>query len=88
MTPWLSKVQLIDRRRLSTTRRQAEKVISLHIPELYAIVRGKVCKRVEFGLCWRIRRLVGGHLLPTMAKTKKDESLPYSGPSFFRLLLA
>jgi len=27
----------------------ANKVISLHIPELYAIVRGKVGKKVELG---------------------------------------
>jgi hypothetical protein len=28
------------------------KVISLHLPELYSIVRGKVGKTVEFGLSW------------------------------------
>jgi IS5 family transposase len=50
----------------------AEKVISLHIPELYAIVRGKVGKKVEFGLSWGIRRLAGGYLLATMAKTKNE----------------
>lgn len=50
----------------------AEKVISLHIPELYAIVRGKVGKKVEFGLNWGIRRLAGGYLLATLAKTKSE----------------
>jgi len=48
------------------------KVISLHIPELYSIVRGKVGKTVEFGLCWGIRRLRGGFLLATLAQ-KRDE---------------
>lgn len=50
----------------------AGKVISLHIPELYAIVRGKVGKTVEFGLNWGIRRLAGGYLLATVAKTKTE----------------
>jgi hypothetical protein len=50
----------------------AEKVISLHVPELYSIVRGKVGKKVEFGLSWGIRRLKGGYLLATLATTKKE----------------
>jgi len=50
----------------------ANKVISLHIPELYSIVRGKVGKTVEFGLSWGIRRLRGGFLLATLATTKKE----------------
>ena len=33
------------------------KIISLHIPQLYSIVRGKVGKSVEFGLTWGITRL-------------------------------
>ncbi len=48
------------------------KVISLHIPELYAIVRGKVGKAVEFGLTWGIRRLKGGFLLASVAKDRHD----------------
>lgn len=48
------------------------KVISLHIPELYSIVRGKVGKTVEFGLSWGIRRLKGGFLLATLAKAKNE----------------
>jgi len=43
------------------------KIISLHIPQLYSIVRGKVGKAVEFGLSWGIRRLAGGYLLATLA---------------------
>ena len=48
------------------------KIISLHIPELYSIVRGKVGKKVEFGLSWGIRRLGGGYLLGTVATSRKD----------------
>ena len=43
------------------------KIINLHIPQLYAIVRGKVGKTVEFGLNWGITRLGGGYLLATLA---------------------
>jgi hypothetical protein len=50
----------------------ANKVISLHIPELYSIVRGKVGKAVEFGLTWGITRLRGGFLLATLAKDKGE----------------
>jgi hypothetical protein len=50
----------------------ANKIISLHIPELYAIVRGKVGKKVEFGLTWGITRLRGGFLLATLAKDKRE----------------
>lgn len=48
------------------------KIISLHIPELYSIVRGKVGKKVEFGLMWGIRRLRGGFLLATLATSKRE----------------
>jgi hypothetical protein len=50
----------------------ANKIISLHVPELYAIVRGKVGKSVEFGLSWGITRLGGGYLLATVAKAKNE----------------
>ena len=50
----------------------ANKIISLHFPELYAIVRGKVGKTVEFGLTWGITRLGGGFLLATLAADKQD----------------
>lgn len=43
------------------------KIINLHVPELYAIVRGKVGKKVEFGLNWGITRLRGGFLLARLA---------------------
>jgi hypothetical protein len=50
----------------------AGKVINLHIPELYSIVRGKVGKAVEFGLSWGITRLKGGFVLATMARDKSE----------------
>jgi len=49
-----------------------DKIVSLHIPELYSIVRNKVGKAVEFGLSWGIARLRGGFLLATLAKDKRD----------------
>jgi len=50
----------------------ADKVVSLHIPELYSIVRGKAGKAVEFGLKWGLTRLRGGFLIATVAKNKLD----------------
>lgn len=50
----------------------ANKIISLQVPELYSIVRGKVGKSVEFGLSWGITRLRGGFLLAMVAKNKTD----------------
>ena len=57
---------------LKTGRVASGKVVSLHIPELYSIVRGKIGKSVEFGLTWGIRRLRGGFLLATVAESKHD----------------
>lgn len=48
------------------------KIISLHIPQLYSIVRGKVGKTVEFGLSWGISRLQGGFLLATVARDRRE----------------
>lgn len=48
------------------------KIISLQIPELYSIVRGKVGKRVEFGLTWGITRLRGGFLLARLALDRRE----------------
>ena len=50
----------------------ADKVISLHIPELYSIVRGKVGKKVEFGLNWGFTRLRGGFLLARLALNRRE----------------
>jgi len=57
---------------LRTGRVASGKIINLHIPELYAIVRGKVGKAVEFGLSWGMARLKGGYLLATMATHRKE----------------
>jgi Transposase domain (DUF772) len=50
----------------------ANKIVSLHIPEIYSIVRGKVGKKVEFGLSWGITRLRGGFLLATLGNDKAE----------------
>lgn len=50
----------------------ANKIISLQVPELYSIVRGKVGKAVEFGLNWGISRLRGGFLLATLSNAKGE----------------
>jgi hypothetical protein len=55
-----------------TGRVASGKVISLHIPELYSIVRGKIGKTVEFGLTWGFRRLRGGFVLAKMATSKTE----------------
>src|SRR5947207_4030996 len=52
----------------------ANKIVSVHIPELYSIVRGKVGKPVEFGLEWGISRLRGGFLLATVAANRREIS--------------
>jgi len=57
---------------LKTGRVARNKIINLSIPELYAIVRGKVGKTVEFGMTWGIARLRGGFLLATLGKGKCD----------------
>ena len=57
---------------LRTGRVAAGKIINLHIPQLYSIVRGKVGKTVEFGLSWGITRLRGGFILATMARDRAD----------------
>ena len=50
----------------------AGKIINLHIPQLYSIVRGKVGKAVEFGLSWGITRLQGGFILATLGTQRSD----------------
>jgi hypothetical protein len=39
----------------------AKKIIHLNMSKLYAIVRGKAGKRVEFGLKWGVNRIKGGY---------------------------
>jgi len=55
---------------LRTGRVATGKIISIHIPELYSIVRGKSGKQVEFGLKWGVARLRGGFVLATLATGK------------------
>ena len=57
---------------LRTGRVAAEKIINIHLPELYSIVRGKAGKAVEFGLKWGFARLRGGFVLATLAKCKGE----------------
>lgn len=57
---------------LRTGRVATGKIINIHIPELYSIVRGKAGKAVEFGLKWGIARLRGGFILATLARGKGD----------------
>jgi len=49
-----------------------DKIVSLYIPEIYALVRGKVGKPVEFGVNWGIARIGGGFLIATRAKDKLE----------------
>src|SRR6266849_10622501 len=50
----------------------ANKIVNVHIPELYSVVRGKIGKPVEFGLQWGIARLGGGFLLATVATNRRE----------------
>ena len=50
----------------------ANKIISVHIPELYSIVRGKAGNKVEFGLQWGIARLGGGFLVARLASNRRE----------------
>jgi len=50
----------------------ANKIVSLQIPEVYSLVRGKVGKPIEFGLNWGITRLRGGFLLARLAKDRRE----------------
>lgn len=57
---------------LRTGQVAANKLINLHIPELYSVVRGKVGKAVEFGLTWGFTRLRGGFLLAQVALDRRE----------------
>lgn len=48
------------------------KIVSLHIKRLHSIVRGKVGKKVEFGLEWGFTRLRGGFIMATLAKKRSE----------------
>jgi len=57
---------------LRTGKVASQKIISVHIPQLYSIVRGKIGKAVEFGLRWGITRLRGGYLLATVSHDRHE----------------
>jgi hypothetical protein len=48
------------------------KIISVHIPQLYSVVRGKVGKAVEFGLNWGMTQIKGGFVLARRAVDRKE----------------
>jgi hypothetical protein len=48
------------------------KIISVHIPQLYSVVRGKVGRPVEFGLNWGMTQLKGGFVLARRALDRKE----------------
>ncbi len=56
---------------LRTGRVASGKILNLHMPRLYAIVRGKTGKAVEFGVKWGITRLRSGFLMATMANRRR-----------------
>lgn len=57
---------------LRTGRVARNKIISLQVPEVHSIVRGKAGKPVEFGLKWGFARLRGGYLLARCGKRKLE----------------
>lgn len=74
---------------LKTGKVAKDKIISVHIPELYSIVRGKVGKSVEFGLSWGITRLGGGYILAaagTERRSMTDSSYVIAAVDRLRLL--
>jgi len=52
----------------------AKKIIHIKMPDVYAIVRGKAGKNVEFGLKWGINRLGGGFVAGFLLKDRKHGS--------------
>jgi hypothetical protein len=50
----------------------AKKLISLTMPKLYSVPRGKWGKDIEFGLSWGITRLKGGFVLAHVAAERRE----------------
>lgn len=48
------------------------KIVSIHMPQLYSIVRGKVGKAVEFGVNWGMTQIKGGFVLARRATNRKE----------------
>lgn len=57
---------------MNTGKVAANKIITIHIPELYSVVRSKLGKAVEFGLKWGFVRLRGGFLLASVSTNRRD----------------
>ncbi len=76
---WHAMTQLLPQIRywIKTGFVAANKIISVHIPKLYSIVRGKAGKKVEFGLQWGISRLRGGFLLARVASDRRELVEPW-----------
>jgi hypothetical protein len=50
----------------------AKKIISLTMPKLYSVPRGKVGRAIEFGLNWGITRLKGGFVLAHVGADRRE----------------
>jgi len=57
-----------------TGRVAPRKIISLFMPKLYTVLRGKMGKQIEFGLNWGITRLKGGFVLAQVAADRQELS--------------
>lgn len=57
------------------------KIVNLGMSSIYAVVRGKIGKPLEFGLNWGITRLRGGYLLAHLGLEKKLHDSRYVGQS-------
>src|SRR5712692_601570 len=57
-----------------TGRVARRKIISLVMPKLYSVLRGKMGKQIEFGLNWGITRLKGGFVLAHVAADRQELS--------------
>lgn len=57
---------------LRTGKVARNKIVSLPVPEVHAIVRGKAGRPVEFGMKWGFTRLGGGYLIARRGRHKTD----------------
>lgn len=59
---------------LRTGRVAKDKIISLFLPEVRSIVRGKAGKKVEFGIKWGVNQIRGGYISLFRMAGKKGEA--------------
>jgi len=57
---------------LRTGKVARNKIVSIQVPQVHAIVRGKAGRPVEFGMKWGFTRLGGGYLIARRAVHKTD----------------